>query len=69
MKPLNIEVTSEGGRGKEPWYKSRRIWSAAFSGVALTLTLLYPEQHDLIVHACVVVAGSLGLTSWVKPKK
>lgn len=53
---------------KEPWYMSRRVWGAVISAAVLTGVLLAPEQYDNWVALGSLVAGALGVTSWVKPK-
>ena len=58
-----------GGKGNEPWYKSRRVWAAALSIGALVGVLVAPDQYDNIVMLGNIVAGYLGITSWRKPQK
>ena len=56
---------SEGGKGNEPWYASRRMWSAVLA--AATAVLVQFGYTD-IATGVVVIAGGFGITSWVKPK-
>jgi hypothetical protein len=65
----------KGGVGEEPWYKSRRIWSAVLSGVlAIVIQLGASEVIDMslannLASVIAVIGGSFGLNSWLKPKK
>ena len=64
-----------GGVGEEPWYKSRRIWSAVLSGAVAVLVqlgqsgVIQPEIANQVATMAVIIGGSFGLTSWLKPKK
>ena len=57
------------GMGTEPFYMSRRVWAAALTLLATVGIVYAPEQYELIVGACALIASGLGLSSWVKPKK
>ena len=51
---------------KEPWYKSRRMWSAILAaGTAILIQFGYVDVATVLTS----VAGSFGVHSWVKPKK
>ena len=63
-------------KGKEPFWKSRRVWSAgivALSGATLMLVELgyIPEVAYLKIGQIVgSIAGAFGVShSWIKPKK
>lgn len=48
------------------WLKQRRIWACVLSAIAAgAVSLGYPQ----IAQLCAVVAGGLGLASYVAPKK
>ena len=53
----------------EKWFQSRRVWGAILSAVAISLTVAFPEQYDLISMIAVAGAGMLGLSSWTMPKQ
>ncbi len=53
---------------KEKWYQSRRMWGAILSALAAVGVFLFPEQYEAVVSLCTVLAGGLGVTSWIKPK-
>lgn len=59
----------KGGIGNEKWWQSRRMQSAILSGAALALVIGFPEKYDIIVAAASGLAGMLGVSSWVKPKR
>jgi hypothetical protein len=66
----------KGGKGNEPWYKSRRIWSAIVvaisSGSFVFVETGYIPENLYITIGQVVssVAGVFGVSaSWYKPKK
>ena len=48
------------------WLKQRRVWASILSIIAmLSVYLGYPQVAEL----CTMLAGSLALHSYVKPKK
>lgn len=53
----------------EKWYKSRRVWAAALSLAATVGIVTFPDQYEIIVGACTVIASVLGIQSFRKPKK
>ena len=48
------------------WAKQRRVWAAILSGLATILVVLGQGQYVAVITA---IAGVLGLSSYVKPKK
>jgi len=54
---------------KEEWYKSRRVWASGLSLIATIGVVIFPEKFELIVGACTLIASSLGIQSFRKPKK
>jgi len=58
--------SNNGGIGNEPFWKSRRLYSAVLAGVAAVLMQL--GYNDIAASLVAVVGGLLGVTSWVKPK-
>jgi len=49
----------------EPWYKSRRMWSGVLAGIG---AVLIQFGYGDVATAVIAVAGSFGITSWVKPE-
>lgn len=48
------------------WLQQRRLWAAVFSAVAVVgVSSGYPQ----VAQGCTVLAGVLGLHSYIKPKK
>jgi len=60
---------AKGGKGNEPWYMSRRIWSAILTLLITVGVTIFPESYELILQIGGVLASTLGITSWVVPKK
>lgn len=60
MVKVNIEQT------KEKWYKSRRVWCVALTFIAGGFSAL---GYDVAVPIITGIAGLLGLSSFVYPKK
>lgn len=51
---------------KEAWYKSRRMWGGVLSVISAGLIQFgYIDIASLVI----VIAGSFGVTSWVRPKQ
>ena len=59
-------MTKNGGKGNEPFWKSRRCWAAALAGV--TAFLIQLGYIDIASTVTALAGGVLGVTSWVKPK-
>lgn len=66
---MATKKVSTGGLGNEPWYKSRRIWASALSLIATIAVVIFPESFDIVIAIGTALAGTLGITSWVKPTK
>lgn len=54
---------------KEPFYKSRRMWSAGFTFFATAIIVAKPEYIGVMTPIMTTLAGILGIGSWVFPKK
>lgn len=54
---------------KEPFYKSRRIWSAGLTFIATVVIVVKPEYIGVVTPIMTTLAGILGMGSWVFPKK
>lgn len=54
---------------KEPIYKSRRLWSAGLTLLATIGIIAAPEHYEIMRSIGLIVASSLGIGSWVFPKK
>jgi len=54
---------------KEPIYKSRRVWAVGLTLVSTVAIILAPDQFEIIKSIALIAASSLGLGSWVFPKK
>jgi hypothetical protein len=61
-------METKSGIGKEPLWMSRRVWGAALSLLAVISLVVLPERAELFAGIFSVVAGGLGLTSWIMPK-
>lgn len=65
----------KGGKGNEPWYMSRRMWAVVFtvfSGVVTALVQLGYIPYNIYTAfspLLTIIAGYLGVQSWIKPKK
>jgi len=61
-----VKVQTTGGKGNEPWYKSRRIWSGVLAG---TSAILIQFGYVDIATGLTTIAGAFGITSWIVVKK
>jgi len=48
------------------WFKQRRVWAALLSGLATVLVVLGQGKYVAVI---TVIAGALGLHSYIIPKK
>ena len=58
----------DSGIGKEPFFKSRRVWAAVLSGIGAFLLALFPEYGEAIALVTSSVASVLAGWSWLSPK-
>ena len=58
-----------GGMGKEAFWKSRRVWASTLTLLATISLAIYPLASNNIEVGATLIAGLLGLSSWVFPKK
>jgi len=54
---------------KQKWYQSRRVWAAGLTFIASIAVTVAPEQYDVIIQICMLIASLLGITSWIAPTK
>lgn len=65
---MTKEIKKTSGLGAEPFYKSRRVWAAILSLLAVILTVWRPEYSGVAAPVFTAIAGFLGLSSWTWPK-
>jgi len=66
---INVNMAQLKAATKEKFYTSRRVWGAALALLATIGVVVLPDQYDLIIAASTVIASTLGITSFVSPKK
>jgi len=59
----------KGGKGNEPFWKSRRVMAAMLSLLTLVAITAKPEAYEIVSMIATAIATCFGLTSWIMPKK
>lgn len=59
----------KGGLGKEPWYKSRRVWGILMTAAGYAAYHLVPEPWNMALMTLLDgVAVTFNIQSWIRPK-